>query len=411
MNVKLLSLVCLTLVAMLAPQQLRFDDVVRNLRNPDPKARLSAVRLLRDAKYPEAIEPMAPLVNDPIDEIQLETIAAELSFFVTADVRAKKMVGFVVEKRNPAVAAAAFDAGPAIVWPRPVPASVVSQLLKAVDDENARVRLEAIYAAGVIGRPPLAPEQIRQLIAALDHYDPAIRAAAARVIGRLGVESAGDALMKAVNDSQADVRYAAMRALGAIHDTRAVTTLTEQLAFYRKGEGAWAALDGLARLAAPASVPLFKERLADKDPYLRRAAAEGLARAGDRSALDQLQRGVTTDDSPMVRLATAFALQVLGQNYVGRIVDTMTNGKLEGQAIEYLVELGPPVAPTLYPRLQDPDPGIREAASDALGFIGGIAALPALEAAAKDSNTEAATAARRAIERIKATSAAQPPRG
>ena len=40
-------------------QPARFDDVVRNLRNPDPKVRLSAVRLLREAKYPEAIVPMA----------------------------------------------------------------------------------------------------------------------------------------------------------------------------------------------------------------------------------------------------------------------------------------------------------------------------------------------------------------
>jgi hypothetical protein len=42
-----------------AAQQLRFDDVVRNLRNPDPKSRLSAIHLLRDAKYPEAITPIA----------------------------------------------------------------------------------------------------------------------------------------------------------------------------------------------------------------------------------------------------------------------------------------------------------------------------------------------------------------
>ena len=60
--------------------------MVRNLRNPDPKARLSAVRLLREARYPEAVVPIAPLVNDPLDQIQLEAIAAELSFFLVQDV-------------------------------------------------------------------------------------------------------------------------------------------------------------------------------------------------------------------------------------------------------------------------------------------------------------------------------------
>ena len=91
-----------------------------------PKTRLSAVKLLRDAKYPEAIAPIAPLVNDPIDDIQLEAIATELSFFIGEEVKARRMIGFVVERRNPAVAATAFDLGPTAVSPRPVPPELVS---------------------------------------------------------------------------------------------------------------------------------------------------------------------------------------------------------------------------------------------------------------------------------------------
>src|SRR3990170_5485036 len=145
--------ICLTASAASA-QQLRFDDVVRNLRNPDPEARLSAVHLLRDAKYPEAIVPMAPLVLDPIDEIQLETIAAELGFFLEQDVKSKRMVGFLIEKRKAGIARSAFDLGPYAVWPRPVPAELITGLLTAVDDESEKVRLEAIYAVGVIGQTP-----------------------------------------------------------------------------------------------------------------------------------------------------------------------------------------------------------------------------------------------------------------
>src|SRR6188508_2280739 len=94
------ALALLTFALPAAGQQLRFDDVVRYLRNPDPKMRLSAIKLLRDAKYPEAVPPIAPLVADPVDEVQLEAIAAELSFFLEQDVRSKRMVGFVVEKRK-----------------------------------------------------------------------------------------------------------------------------------------------------------------------------------------------------------------------------------------------------------------------------------------------------------------------
>src|SRR4026208_1249593 len=119
-----------------AAQQARFDDVVRNLRNPDPKARLNAVRLLREAKYPEAIVPIAPLVNDPLDPIQLEAIAAELSFFLVQDLPERRRLGFVVEVRNRGTAAEAFELGPLAVRPRPAPPELVNALLKAVDDEN-----------------------------------------------------------------------------------------------------------------------------------------------------------------------------------------------------------------------------------------------------------------------------------
>jgi HEAT repeat protein len=382
-------------------QQLRFDDVVRNLRNPDAKARLSAVRLLRDAKYPEAITPMAPLVNDPLDEIQMEAIAAELSFFVGDEVKSRRMLGFVVERRNPAVAGAAFDLGPAVVWPRTVPPELTASLIQAIDDDNAKVRLEATYALGVVGRPPLPEDQAQRLTKALDHYDPAVRAAAARVVARLQVTQAGDVLLKAINDSHAEVRYAAMRALGMLHETRAVAPLTEQLAFYKKGEGAWSALDALARLAQPTSAPLFKERLTDKDPNIRRAAAEGLGRLGDKSAIGQLESGVTADESEPVRIAMAFALQKLGGNYVTRIVDAMDSARILPQAEEYLFELGPSIAPSLYPRLQETDATIREGVAEVLGMIGDEKAIQLLQSVTQDHDANVANAAKRAIERIK----------
>jgi HEAT repeat protein len=208
--------------------------------------------------------------------------------------------------------------------------------------------------------------------------------------------------MKAVNDSNADVRYAAMRALGSLKELRAVQTLTDQFNYYRKGAGAWAALDALAHLAQPPSAPLFKERLADKDPFLRRAAAEGLGRVGDTSVTEDLVRGATTDDSEMVRMAMAFALTKLGRHYVTRIVDTMDAPKMLAQAQEYLIELGPSIAKDLYARLQESEPSIRGGVAEVLGIIGGDAALPALQPLTQDRDASVAAAAKRAIARIKA---------
>ena len=399
-----LVLVIVLGVAGLVPaaQEPRYEDVVRNLRNPDAKARLNAVRLLRQARYPEAIVPMAALVNDPVDQIQLEAIDAELSFYAVEDVPARRRLGFVVEVRNAGRAVAAFEQGPLAVAYRPVPPELVTALLRAVDDASQKVRLEAIYTLGVIARQPLAGDAAPALIKALDHYDPLVRAGAAAVIGRLQVGSAADALIKAINDSQAPVRYAAMRALGEIRAANAVEALTQQFNYYAKGEGAWSALDALARIGHASSVALFKQRLADKDAYLRRAAAEGLGRAADTSEMTTLEIGAGNDQSPMVRAAMAFALQKLGRNYLSRLVDFLNSDKMVPQIEGYLLELGPSIAGDLLPRLQEPEPSIRARVADVLGALGDSAALPALQAAAQDSNRDAAEAARRAIERIKA---------
>jgi HEAT repeat protein len=385
--------------APVTAQPARFDDVVRNLRNPDPKARLAAVRLLRDAKYPEAIVPIAPLVNDPLDPIQLEAIATELSFFLAQDLPERRRLGFVVEVRNRGAAAEAFELGPLAVWPRPVPPELITALLKAIDDENPRVRLEAIYAAATIGKAPLPLDAEGLLVKALDHYDPVVRAGAARFAGRAGVKAATDDLIKLVNDSNADVRFASMRALGLLREERVISALVEQLKFYGKGEGAWSALDALAHIAHPSSAAVFTERLADRDPNLRRAAAEGLGRLGDTASISVLESGAGTDSSAMARAAMAYALQKMGRNYVPRLVEFLDDRKVAQQVQDYLVELGPPIEKDLLPSLQDTDETIRTAVADVLGAIGGDASLAALQAL-KDKDRGVVDAAKRAVERI-----------
>ncbi len=394
-------LACLVLCGSAAAQQARYDDVVRNLRNPDPKVRSSAIRLLRESRYPDSVGPIAALVTDPVDVVQLEAIAAELSLFLVEDIPEKKRVALLVEVRNAAQAPTAFELGPLAVWSLPVPPELVRGLLQAVDDENPKVRLEAIYTLGTIARPPLADESVTHLIKALDHYDPAIRTGAARVIGRLQIKTAGDALIRATNDSNGGVRFAAMRALGAIREDRAVQALTEQFNFYGKGEGAWSALDALARIANPSSIPLFKARLADKDHFLRRAAAEGLARTGDTSEISALQMAAGSDASPMARTAMAFALQKLGQNYIPRLVESMTSAKTAPQTADYLLELGPSIVPTLLPHLQDPSPAIRGNVAQVIGALGGPAAEAALQPLTQDRDRDVAQAATRALRQLK----------
>jgi HEAT repeat protein len=242
------------------------------------------------------------------------------------------------------------------------------------------------------------------LVKALDHYDPAIRAGAARVIGRLEVKSAGEGLLKAVNDSSPEVRYASIRALGEIREAQAVQALTEQLNYYQRGEGAWSALDALARIAHPSSLQTFQSRLTDKDPYLRRAAAEGIARAGDDAAVSAFETAVNLDESEMVRAAMAFALYKKGHSFfLGRLIDALNSDRIVPQVQGYLLELGPSVVAGAVPRLQEPEEDVRKNLAVVLGALGDESTVTALTPLKGDRNRSVATAATRAIERIKMT--------
>jgi len=400
-HVFLAAAVGLTLGATPLAQQVRFDDVVRNLRNPDPRARMTSVSLLREATYLEAIEPIAPLVVDPVDDVQLAAIEAELSFFLVDDVRARKRLAFIVEVRNSGQAETAFASGPLAVWPREAPEALLANLLTAVDDENAKVRIEAIYTFGAVARAPLAAAHAQGLVRALDHYDPAIRHAAARVAGRLGAAAAGDMLIRAVNDSQPPVRFAAMRALGQVREERAVQALTEQLEHYRKGEGAWSALEGLAHIGHASSVPLFRSRLLDRDAYMRRAALEGLGRAKTTSETAAIEAIAAGDSSAMVRAAAAFALQLLGQDASARLVAALDADGLAPQIAGYLLELGPSMASGLRPHLKDTRASVRGNVAVMLGAIGSTADIDALEPLLIDRDADVRRSAERAIQRIK----------
>jgi HEAT repeat protein len=381
-------------------QRAQFQDVVRMLRHPDARERLRSVKLLREAGYLEAAEPLAPLIADPSDDVQLEAIETELSFFMIDD-GTRTRFGFVTS-RPKSLGLAAFEAGPGALEPVPVPAAVIDNLLTAVNDENERVRFEAIHAAGALAQPPLTAAQIRKLVAGLDHYDATMRAATARVIARLKVKDAEDALIAATGDSNQAVRQFAMYALGEIGSVKAIPALRQQVDHYKSNTQATFALLALAKIADPSTADLFRQYLAAKDPGHRAASAEGLGRAGAVDFVPQLEQRLQGERGPAVQLAYFFALQKLGRNYLEHIVAALEDDDAAPQATEYLIELGPPVAAQIAPALTSPEANVRGRVAQILGLIGGADVLPALEAARQDRNEAVARAIAAAIERIKA---------
>ena len=397
--------------------QVPFEQASADLASRDAGTRLRAVQLLKQAAYPEAAVPLAALVTDPEDSIQLEAIAAELNIFLAEPIVPKKRVAFIVEVRNAVQAEPAFAAGPNALGPRPVPLEVLTALRIAARDETPRVAIEALYAFGALAvqaggsaRRDLLRATGPDIAAFIGSSDPAMRYAAVRVLGRVlarraedePIESTvGDAAIAALNDADRAVRTAAMDALGAMRYDRGVQSLTDLFAYYGNREAGEAALDALARVAHATSVPLFITQLAGKSTVHRRIALEGLARAGDASQLSAIQTAVDKERDPGVILAGAFALVRLGNASTDQVADFLSRPRLREQAKRYLIEVAPGRTSTFGRQLLDSDAQIRIDVVDVLGLAGDPAAIAVVEPLVRDRDPQVARAAERALARLR----------
>jgi len=229
-----------------------------------------------------------------------------------------------------------------------------------------------------------------------------VRRAAARVLGTLRVTSAGVPLIGRVNDEVLDVRLAAMRSLGDIRERRAVQALTEQFAFYGDTAGARAALDALARIGHPDSVPLFAAQATSRHAPLRLAAHEGLARTGAAAGLrTEIQAARQSERVETVAIAMDYALATAGDDLIGQIAGGLQWPKVQQQALEYLVELGARNPEAVAAQIARPEADVRRDTAVVLGFLGGPVPTSALSRAAIDASPEVQRAAQVALARAR----------
>lgn len=215
--------------------------------------------------------------------------------------------------------------------------------------------IAAVAEPSVAGSAALAPRAVRLVCARLADGPEAYRAAAAELLGRLGVAAESESLALLVSDPSAAVRRAALEALAA----RSLDCLPEAL-----------------RLAC-----------ADEAAAVRIAAANALAASRDGTALDHLAR-LARDEEPAVRAA---ALRALGTPAAeadppgdGRRLALLERGAAEGgpvamAALESLRELGDPRAAAIAaPLLAADAPELVRTAAACLGRVAEPRELEAL---------------------------------
>ena len=349
-------------------------QTAQDVESPDARVRRRALRELREHGGPEALALLARLIGD--EKLDIREDAMDLVARIFVEPPQGHRISSVED---------AFGVGPFRVTPWPALGELTQALVKALADDYPSVRRDSAYVLAIVSPTPISDTMTFELMASLSDRSADVRVAAARALGRLRVKAAGLQLVGRVNDEVLDVRLAAMRALGDIRERAAAPALTEQFEFYDRGIAGRQALDALARIGDPRSIPVF-EACKGSDRQDRRVAAyEGLARSGAAKAPGPLESQLATERDERVRLALAFALAASGRS-VAPLIEALANDDLRPQALEYLVELGTRHAAELQTRLRDPDPLVRQHVAIALGFVGGPEADAALAAAANDAN-------------------------
>lgn len=409
----------LLLGAGLAAQADRYAEAIADLRSPDTRTRIDALRTLGDSGRREAASPMAAVLLDGNDRVQQEAIAAILGLHTVPGDMDSRVWGPSAEggrARGPVEAA--FEAGPLATIPGAVPADVLTGLSAVLrQDESSRTRLLAAYALGVLGAPHMGqrPEAAERAVStdvvyALRHPDEATRQAVARVAGRLyrhgpGMRepvAVGDALIAAMNDRDSLVRRWAMDSLGWMRYGRAVQALTERHSYYGSGEEGASALHALARIANPGSSALFRAELSSSFLPFRVIAIEGLARLEACDALPAIEESAATARDAAVTLAAELARYRCGPGDLPRVVAGLDGRATEMQARVYLEEIGLADPDDLSPLLASDNPAIRVLAVRIIGASKKAEQENTLQPLLQDQAPAVVDAASEAIRRLRA---------
>ncbi len=221
---------------------------------------------------------------------------------------------------------------------------------------------------------PDVPERIER---GLLSPDPASRRTAARELSTLGASRATPLVLKAMSDSDVEVRLAGAESAVRLHIAPATDVALQWLG-ERESRLRIAACDVANAIPAARAVPPLARALGDADPLVRAACADSLGAQGSPDAVAPLS-GKLDDPTPAVRAQVARALSKLGD---------------------------PKAVVPLVGKVQDSVPDVRQAVVRALGDLGDPRATQALLLALRDTVAEVKVEALAALGRLRAPEAA-----
>ncbi|MGH9325776.1 MAG: HEAT repeat domain-containing protein [Terriglobia bacterium] len=407
------------------------NPVAAELKSPSASIRAKAARQLGDSGDSSVVPALAADLNDPSAKVRQEIIVAlarlhtlpALTALISAtkdtdpDVRTlavRTLVGWYTGNIPSVGFKGMFRRSyhNALNWlqtdiTRISPAvrvdpTVVNALVATMQDTRSiGAAREAAYGLGVLLARPAVPA----LVKSAHSSDADLATNSLDALSKIKDVSAGPQLVDLLDSPSKQVQQAACITVGILRTKSAVPELQQIYQSDSDKSTRQAALDGLAFIGDPASYPVFIKALWSQDKAQRQYAAEGLARARNPKALNDLQKRLSIEKDGGVKLAIQFALASLGETQsLNNLVNALSSRARGDVAQSYLVELArrKKLLTDLYPSLNSGDATIRRRLCVVLMYSGDASSLPYVEHLTHDRNGSVAAEALRAAQAIRA---------
>ncbi|MGZ8625234.1 MAG: HEAT repeat domain-containing protein [Actinomycetota bacterium] len=359
--------------------------VVRAFTDPDPEVRATAIETLPDVDGNEALDALTSALSDQDDRVRLAA--------------AKRLA---TRANDPEVVWSALRQAPEAgrgeiiaSFERVRSGSLTQIALERLRSPDQEERVMAVEVCGWGASPGCVEGAIHAL------QDPAalVRRAATVSLGRLRDPAAANALGKALGDPDPEVRIGVVRALGVIDDEAVLGFLVSAL-----NDPDARVRDVTSQVLTEWSSPAVAKRLAGvlAVPRLREAATDLLTRIGAPAV--ELLIDVLMQHNPAVVLTVGELLHRIAQpeEFLSRLDAVEPERRLRG--IEALGAIGGPAAvDALLRSVSDPDERIRARAAQLLAELGDPLARDALVGLLRDPIPGVVAAAQDALTRLSPT--------
>ncbi|MFO0148879.1 MAG: HEAT repeat domain-containing protein [Microcystis sp.] len=243
---------------------------------------------------------------------------------------------------------------------------------------------------------------IAGLLKALEESNKDVRWKAAFALGKIGSETAIPGLLKALKDSDKDVRSNAVVALCKIGSETAIAGLFKVLEHSDKDVRGNAAF-ALGKIGSETAIPRSLKALENSDRNARRSAAFALGKIGSETAIPVLLKALEDSDGYVRWKAAAGLAKISSETAIPGLLKALEDSDedVRGNAVWVLGNIGSETAIAgLLKTLEHSNKDVRGKAAEALGNIGSETAIAGLLKALKDSDGDFRRKAAEALGKI-----------